>query len=202
LNGTTANDTNIYNSRAQYAVVDTSARFILMAEADYNAFTAMVTKASSDFNCTSTVDAYCFSTKNTCNTYWDVLVPITISLSNSTYTIMPEGYTLSDEPDIPCAIGISSLPNTSNMYVLGEIFMRNFITTFNYKDNTVSFAVNVNAPVGTKATSLGPSPPNPEKKLDIIKLSLACALGLLVLILILFFGWKYYKYKTRPPEPE
>ena len=34
------------------------------------------------------------------------------------------------------------------MYVLGDTFIRNFYTTFDYKADTVSFAVSTNAPVG------------------------------------------------------
>lgn len=36
------------------------------------------------------------------------------------------------------------------MYILGDAFLRNFYTVFDYSNNVVKFGVSSNAPVGTK----------------------------------------------------
>jgi hypothetical protein len=86
------------------------------------------------------------------------------------YTIPPSGYVLDPTSIINCEIGVSYSDNET--YILGEVFMRNFVTMFDYSALTVNFAVNVNsASTITKA---------PVSKLLIISLSLT---GVVVVVL-------------------
>ncbi len=49
-----------------------------------------------------------------------------------------------------CLIAICNSTSNSNPYILGDTFIRNYYTTFDYKKKFVSFAVSSNAPVGVK----------------------------------------------------
>ena len=62
------NGKSINNSKTKYAIVDTGTSLIAMAESDYLAFTSMIMKASSDFDCS---EGFCFSVYHSCNRYWD-----------------------------------------------------------------------------------------------------------------------------------
>lgn len=74
---------------------------------------------------------------------------MTITLDANIYTIQPAGYTLTESLGYPCAIAVSHLPDSDNMYILGDTFLRNFVAKFDFKRKSVSLAVNVNAPLGT-----------------------------------------------------
>ena len=43
------------------------------------------------------------------------------------------------------------MADTQGLYILGDTFLRNFVSTYDYKKKAVRLAVNINAPVGTKA---------------------------------------------------
>ena len=79
---------------------------------------------------------------------------LTITLNYNEYTIPPQGYVLSgmvDDFGYGCVIAITPISDSQGMYILGDTFLRNFITSFDYKKNTISFAVNPKAPQGTFA---------------------------------------------------
>lgn len=69
----------------------------------------MVAAASSDFNCNSMLYDYCYTNVAPCSNYYSALKPLTIELGYNEYTIMPQGYTLSngDLDGHACAIAIS-----------------------------------------------------------------------------------------------
>ena len=58
---------------------------------------------------------------------------------------------MADELGSGCFIGVTAIANSQGMYILGDTFLRNFITTFDYKANTISFGVNPDAPAGVTA---------------------------------------------------
>ena len=59
--------------------------------------------------------------------------------------------------------------------ILGDVFLRNFVSSFDYKKNTISFAVNVKAPAGTLAQS----------HLGLLDILYICLGGLLAIALVL-----------------
>lgn len=88
---------------------------------------------------------------------------LTIVLGSNEYTITPEGYSLPPETDtggVPCIFGISALPDSYGMYILGDVWLRNFIMTLDYVQNTMQFAVNGYAPVGTSITPISSNTPS------------------------------------------
>lgn len=62
--------------------------------------------------------------------------------------------------------------------MLGDVFIRNFYTTFDYKAGTVSFAVSTNAPAGVKI----------EKKLSTWAITVICV-GSFIGFVICFFKY-------------
>ena len=49
--------------------------------------------------------------------------------------------------DDDCFIGISEIPDRSNQYRLGTIFLRNFYTAFDYDKDLIMLGVNKNIPL-------------------------------------------------------
>jgi len=74
---------------------------------------------------------------------------LTIRLSNMSYIIPPTGYLINGYGPHACAIAVSYISDSYNMYILGAPFVRSFYTSFDYESNQVMLAVNVNAPNGT-----------------------------------------------------
>ena len=91
---------------------------------------------------------YCFSTVP-CVSLKDQLSPLTIKLSDYNYVIPPRGFLLDNYNGHTCAIAVSYVQDSYNMYILGDPFIRRFYTTFDYGNNKIMLAVNVNAPEGT-----------------------------------------------------
>jgi len=63
-------------------------------------------------------------------------------------TISPAGYLLNNTLNYKCLIAIANSGSNSSPYIMGDTFMRNYYTTFDYKKKQVSFAVSSNAPDG------------------------------------------------------
>jgi len=147
------NGSSIKKSGGQYAIVDTGTSLLYMLTSDYAYFETMVEAASPDFNCNSAFYDYCYSNVNTCDAYYANLQNLTIFLNGNEYTITPQGYTLSngDLDGHKCAIAISAMDDSQGLYILGDTFLRNFVSTYDYKKKAVRLAVNINAPVGTQA---------------------------------------------------
>ena len=69
------------------------------------------------------------------------------------FTIPPEGYVINDSElgtGYACVIAVSFLADSQGMYILGDTFLRNFYTTFNFGKDSVEFAISANAPAGVK----------------------------------------------------
>ncbi len=101
-------------------------------------------------------------------------------------TIPPRGYLLENSLGFTCLLAVSTSGSDSSVYVLGDTFMRNFYTTFDYKADTVSFAVSSNAPAGVMI----------ERKFTgwvIFSIVFGCILGVLLLALIGYCMFRKYR---------
>ena len=147
--------TSINTAKGQYAIADTGTSLLYMLESDYVSFSSMITAASPDFICTSIFYDYCYSNTAPCDTYWPMMKNMTIVLDNNEYTIPPAGYTLSngDLDGHACSVAVSYSADSMGLYILGDTFLRNFVSTYDYKANEIRLAVNVNAPDGTIAVA-------------------------------------------------
>jgi len=135
-------------------VLDSGLPYIWLKENFYNDFKAMVLAASSDFFCNACEP--CYSDQFACSsTYWENMDKLTFTIENTDYMIPPEGYTLDYGAGHACTVMVSCIASTSTVSYLGEPFMRNFVTTFDYADNTIELAVNINAPSGVSTGGAG-----------------------------------------------
>jgi hypothetical protein len=66
--------------------------------------------------------------------------------------IKPRGY-LYRQPlqTNDCFIGIESIPDSSNQYRLGRVFLRNFYTALDYEQNLIMIGPNAFSSQGAKA---------------------------------------------------
>lgn len=76
-----------------------------------------------------------------------------IQLQENYYTLPPEAYTFTSSSQFSfrkCTVAISYSDDSSGIYILGDTFMRNFVTTFDFKNEEMRMAINVEAPAGVK----------------------------------------------------
>jgi len=67
-------------------------------------------------------------------------------LQYTTFTIPPSGYAF----DVTggCIIAVSYLPDSQGLYILGDSFLRNFVSSYDYEHNKIDIGVNINATDG------------------------------------------------------
>jgi hypothetical protein len=78
---------------------------------------------------------------------------IMIQLGENYYTLPPEAYTFSGQSrfsSVQCTVGISYSEDSSGIYILGDTFLRNFVTTFDFGRNEMRLTINKYAPSGVK----------------------------------------------------
>jgi len=127
--------------------VDTGTSLMYVSVTDYNGFVSQI--AHLDIDCTSDAnEPYCYSDELTCDSFVADLPDLTFQINNVKYTIPPEGYTLSNVLRHECVIAISWMTDDSGLYILGDSFLRNFVSTYDFKNNEVVLMVNPNAPAG------------------------------------------------------
>lgn len=79
-----------------------------------------------------------------CKEMWPILKPIQFNLDNTTVIINSRGYTYQmDEDQDFCQIGLQIIKEGGTAdYIFGNIFLRNFVTAFDYDKNVIMFGVN------------------------------------------------------------
>ena len=119
-----------------------------MGNSDYQLFKEHVMEVAPDMDCSG---IYCKSSKHTCDFYTPLLQPLTIQLDDNHYKIPPEGYTFSGDnvKKYLCTIAISFNDDKQGIFILGDTFLRNFVSVFDYNDNSIHLGVNAYAPEGT-----------------------------------------------------
>lgn len=74
-----------------------------------------------------------------------------IQLQENYYSMPPEAYTFTSSRQFSykkCTVAISYSDDSSGIYILGDTFLRNFVTTFDYSSNEMRLAINIEAPAG------------------------------------------------------
>lgn len=128
-----------------YAIVDTGTSLMYVIPKDFTVLKQALMSIAPDFQCSST---YCYTNQNLCDHYYDSLSDLKINLGQMVLTIPPQGYLLSDTMNYQCLMAIANGGSDTSPYVLGDSFIRNFYTTFDFKKKTISFAKSSNAPDG------------------------------------------------------
>ena len=68
--------------------------------------------------------------------------------NDASFTIPPWSYSFSgDNIDMPaCVIAVSHMPGDLGISILGDTFLREYVTSFNYKERTITLGKNALAP--------------------------------------------------------
>ena len=70
-----------------------------------------------------------------------------IQLGENYYTLPPESYTFPQGNFFQkkCTVAISYTDSSGGVMILGDTFLRNFVTTFDYESSKIELTVNINA---------------------------------------------------------
>ena len=121
---------------------------IYLGEEDYTDFVSVLAQSVPELDCESNV--YCFSDDYYCDELTPRMKPLMINLQENYYTMPPEAYTFSSDNRYQnkCIVAVSMTSDAGGVYILGDTFLRNFVTTFDYEKNEMRLAININAPAG------------------------------------------------------
>jgi len=121
--------TKVVKSTAKYVGVNPAQPGVLLTEDDFTTFSKQLQNAG--LSC----DQYYCSSSSLCSAF--KLPTLEMTLGNYTYSLMPASYALSNRTDYGCLVMISYTPNSDNpnsAYVLGDVFIQNYVTQL-YFDN-------------------------------------------------------------------
>ena len=138
---------DIKDSGIGYAIIDTGTSLLYLGQEDYfNFIEQMLKDVPEGLDCTSTI--YCFSDTLTCDELSPFLKPLMIQLQDNYYTLPASAYTFDRGVSFQkkCTVGVSYTESTGGVFILGDTFLRNFVTTFDYKNRQIKLAANVYAP--------------------------------------------------------
>ena len=95
------------------------------------------------------------------------------------FTIPPWSYSFSgDNLNMPaCVIGVSYMSTDFGVTILGDSFLREYVTSYNYKENTITLAKNIKAPKQTI----------PSRKSDFVWFSFSVGVIIGAVIFFLFY---------------
>lgn len=141
-------------SGGKYANIDTSYKYIVMPSTDYSNFVVKLRENQKDikngFNCVNyTLSPSHCQAPSACSNYYSTMPDLVFTFEGVEFRIPPQGYVFSSD-STTCDIAVTQME--TSVYVLGDIFFRNFAAIFNYTDNvnTMHFAVATHAPDGTE----------------------------------------------------
>lgn len=139
---------DIKDSGIGYAILDTGTSLLYLGEEDYVNFEKELLKAVPELDCSSNI--YCFSNDYYCDELTPRMKPLMINLQENYYTLPAEAYTFSRDNIFQkkCTVAISWTSDSGGVYILGDTFLRNFVTTFDFANGEMRLAINKNAPAG------------------------------------------------------
>ena len=113
-----------------------------------------------------------------------------ITLQENHYTIPPAGYTFSRGNlfQRKCTVAVSYTDSSGGVYILGDTFLRNFVTEFDYSSLEMRLTINKYAPDGVKI----------EYKMSgwkIFGIITGCIIGVVLIILVIYCCVKSCKKK-------
>ena len=88
-------------------------------------------------------DRHQMMSRKSCHKLYRTLKPIKFTIQHTVIEIKPEGYVYSlSDSEKDCFIGIEQIPDRSNHYRLGTVFLRNFYVVLNYELNLIHMGIN------------------------------------------------------------
>ena len=109
---------------------------------------------------------------------------LSFQLGSTLYTIPPLGYIVPNVLDAKCVVQISHISENNDLVILGDTFMRNFYTTFNFREETIGMAVNASA--NYAGIEIG-------GKLSFSVVLVICTLVLIAILTTLYCAIKHFK---------
>ena len=80
--------------------------------------------------------------------------PLTFQLAGANFTLESYQYMYSgnghDSPK--CTVAVSYINDEQGLYILGDTFLRTYVSSFNYTNSTIMLGMNINAPTKLRAT--------------------------------------------------
>lgn len=135
LTGASYGSKDIYTG-TRHVIVDTGTSLLTLTKSSYDDFKSELESAG--FFCAGSV---CETFGKPCSDKYDELKDLNFMIDETMYTIPPAGYLTTGSDDVGCYAMVSHLPNSQDMYILGDTFIRNFYPIFNYDDYTVTLAM-------------------------------------------------------------
>lgn len=126
--------------KVKHAIVDTGTSFLYLPNSEFQDIKKEFL-AIDGIEC----DEYCVSYNKTCNEIVPYMKNLTIMMDGVQYTMPPAAYVLTPNPKMykeKCLIPVSPLPDSAGLAILGDTFIRNYYTSFDFDKNTVTFAPN------------------------------------------------------------
>ena len=142
---------DIKDSGIGYAIIDSGTSLLYLGTEDYQNFLNKVLSSVPTDALDCTTNVYCFSNSYTCDELTPYMEPLMIQLENNYYTLPPEAYTFSAADtryQNLCTVAVTYTDSSSGIYILGDTFMRNFVTTFDYDNYQIEMTKNIYAPDG------------------------------------------------------
>ena len=174
-------------SNVTHAALNTNTPFIYLEKQDFDLFVAKLQAKVPDLDCTTHSYKYCTSITKTCDEFWPDMKNLEFSIDGTSYVIPPEGYTESDgDLGYKCMVFVSPRWDTTTIS-LGNMFMRNFVTSYDYSAGEVKLGLNVNAPDGAAINR--PTQPDSGKHSHGARVGLAIAIVLLIVAAIIVGIW-------------
>ena len=158
---------SIKGSNVTQAYINSYSPYYYLELSDLMTFKDKLLSAGSpDIECHEHEYLHCYSTTKECEDLYQFMKPLSFKLDSTTYTVQPEGYTVSNSETTgyKCMIFVSAKFDSQGVD-LGTLFLTNFVMSYDYSNNAVRLGVNTNAPEGTTMVTDSPEPdPDDGKK--------------------------------------
>ena len=178
-------DDSIQSSNINYTIIDSGSSLIVLETQDYYNFVDQIKLDVPTLDCTQ---QYCYTLYETCDQIAPSMKSLEFKLGNLHFSLPPNAYMFSgDNENLPlCNIAISSM---DDVMILGDTFMRNFVTSFDYSTDVISLVANTNAPSGVVISETHVSNSGGMSGFAIF---VVIFVVLLVLVVSAWIGYKYW----------
>ena len=144
---------NLVTSGLAYTILDSGTSLIYLETADYYNFVDKLQASQPAFDCSGLV---CTAKGQRCGSLTSSMESLSFELGSGSntkyYTLPPAAYAVSQIVGVSsegttysCEVMISKMDGNC---ILGDTFMRNFVTSFNYRTGGIKLAINAYAPTG------------------------------------------------------
>lgn len=179
-------DEELLASGNGYTILDSGTSLILLSPDDYYTFVDKLQAAQPAFDCSGTA---CIAKGQRCGSLTASMQSLSFELGTGSntkyYTLPPVAYAISQIDGISqsgytysCEVMVSAMDGFS---ILGDTFMRHFVTSFNYRTGEIQLAINTHAPDGVTIGSAPGVSDSSSSQDNGVWIILAAVLGCVIL---------------------